>query len=149
MNILLPTDGSPPSAAAIAEVRQRCWPEGSRVRVLSVVQHPTPPPVGEFVMGMADDMDEMLKQEKQRAEKIAGDAASSLEGSGLAVEKTVLEGDPDDTIVEEAERWPADLIVMGTHGYRGFKKLVLGSVAQKVLSHAPCSVEVVRERAAA
>jgi nucleotide-binding universal stress UspA family protein len=59
----------------------------------------------------------------------------------------VREGKASDSIIDEAREWPADLIVMGTHGYTGFQKLVLGSVAQSVVSHAPCSVEVVRDRA--
>jgi len=50
-------------------------------------------------------------------------------------------------IVDEAENWKADLIVVGSHGYTGIKKWLLGSVAQSVVSHAPCSVEVVRHRA--
>jgi nucleotide-binding universal stress UspA family protein len=54
------------------------------------------------------------------------------------------EGDPRSVIVEEAEQWPAELIVLGSHGYTGIKKWLMGSVAQSVVSHAPCSVEVVR-----
>ena len=53
----------------------------------------------------------------------------------------------DSVIVDEAENWKADLIVVGSHGYTGIKKWLLGSVAQSVVSHAPCSVEVVRSRA--
>ena len=49
-------------------------------------------------------------------------------------------------IVDEAKDWPADLIVVGSHGYSGVKRWLLGSVAQSVVSHAPCSVEVVRKR---
>lgn len=50
--------------------------------------------------------------------------------------------------MDEAERWPADLIVIGTHGYTGIKRWLLGSVAQAVVNRAPCSVEVVRKRPA-
>ena len=54
------------------------------------------------------------------------------------------DGDPRTVIVDEAKEWSADLIVMGSHGYTGLKRLLLGSVAHSVVSHAPCSVEVVR-----
>ena len=46
--------------------------------------------------------------------------------------------------VDEATEWPADLIVLGSHGYTGLKRWLLGSVAQSVVAHASCSVEVVR-----
>jgi nucleotide-binding universal stress UspA family protein len=72
-----------------------------------------------------------------------------LEQNGLAIDKSVREGDPRHEIVDEAKRWPADLIVVGSHGYTGWKRWLLGSVAQSVVSHAPCSVEVVRKRSAA
>jgi nucleotide-binding universal stress UspA family protein len=53
-------------------------------------------------------------------------------------------GDARSCIVDEAKEWGADLIVVGSHGYTGLKRLLLGSVAQSVVTHAPCSVEVVR-----
>jgi nucleotide-binding universal stress UspA family protein len=58
----------------------------------------------------------------------------------------VRRGDPRSVILEEAKEWDADLIVVGSHGYTGIKRLLLGSVAQSVVSHAPCSVEVVRQK---
>ena len=56
------------------------------------------------------------------------------------------DGDPRSAIVDEAEEWGADLIVVGSHGYTGLKRWLLGSVAQSVVGHAPCSVEVVRRK---
>jgi nucleotide-binding universal stress UspA family protein len=56
----------------------------------------------------------------------------------------VLPGSPRSAILEEAERWKADLIVVGSHGYGAWQRLVLGSVSQAVVLHAKCSVEVVR-----
>jgi nucleotide-binding universal stress UspA family protein len=51
-------------------------------------------------------------------------------------------------ILDEAEKWKADLIVVGSHGYPAWERLLLGSVSQAVVSHAKCSVEVVRVRTA-
>jgi nucleotide-binding universal stress UspA family protein len=62
----------------------------------------------------------------------------------LAISTEILNGVAKDVIVGEAERWGAELIVMGSHGYRGLKKLWFGSVSQAVALHAPCSVEIVR-----
>ncbi|MBI4469836.1 MAG: universal stress protein, partial [Acidobacteria bacterium] len=68
----------------------------------------------------------------------------SRPGDPLVVETSVLEGHPKHVIAEEAEKWGADLIIMGSHGYRGLKRLWLGSVSHAVAAHAHCSVEIVR-----
>ncbi|MFY9574809.1 MAG: universal stress protein [Blastocatellia bacterium] len=49
-------------------------------------------------------------------------------------------------MIDESNAWDADLIVVGSHGYRGLTKLWLGSVSQAVAAHAKCSVEIVRTR---
>ena len=56
------------------------------------------------------------------------------------------EGDARSVIVDEAQKWSADLVMLGSHGYTGIKRLLLGSVALLVVSHAPCSVEIVRRK---
>jgi len=60
----------------------------------------------------------------------------------------VLVGMPREAILEEAERWQADLIVMGSHGYGAWRGLLLGSVSRAVVTQAKCSVEVVHRRQA-
>jgi nucleotide-binding universal stress UspA family protein len=52
---------------------------------------------------------------------------------------------PQELILKEAADWGADLIVLGSHGRRGFSRFLLGSVSEAVASHAPCSVEVIRQ----
>ncbi|HXI92958.1 MAG TPA: universal stress protein [Blastocatellia bacterium] len=66
----------------------------------------------------------------------------------ITAETVVRPGDARSVIVDEAIEWSADLIVVGSHGYSGIKRWLLGSVAHSVVSHAPCSVHVVRKRAA-
>jgi nucleotide-binding universal stress UspA family protein len=56
----------------------------------------------------------------------------------------VLLGEPRQALMDLAKSWPADLIVMGSHGRRGFEKALLGSVSEAVAMHAPCSVEIIR-----
>jgi nucleotide-binding universal stress UspA family protein len=58
----------------------------------------------------------------------------------------VIFGDPRSVIVDQAEEWSADLIVIGSRGLTSLKRLLLGSVAQSVINHAPCSVAVVRKK---
>jgi nucleotide-binding universal stress UspA family protein len=71
--------------------------------------------------------------------------ASSL-GPALKVTGNILPGSPRSIILEEAERWNVDLIVVGSHGYGTWQRFLLGSVSQAIVSHAKCSVEVVRIR---
>lgn len=67
-------------------------------------------------------------------------AADSVRASGLKAEVALLEGDPSNEIVKRARTGPTDLIVMGTHGLRGFDRWILGSVAARVVERAPCAV---------
>jgi nucleotide-binding universal stress UspA family protein len=69
-----------------------------------------------------------------------------IAGARTEVTAKTLKGDPKIAILEEAERWGADLIVVGTHGYNALERLWLGSVSRAVASHAKCSVEVARRR---
>ena len=59
----------------------------------------------------------------------------------------MIDGSPKQVIVEQAEQWGADLIVVGCHGFGPVKRFLLGSVSQAVAVHAPCSVEIVRAAA--
>src|SRR6266542_527979 len=73
--------------------------------------------------------------------KLAGSLDPSIKITG-----NILLGSPRSVILEEADRWNADLIVIGSHGYGAWQRFLLGSVSQSVVSHAKCSVEVVRRR---
>jgi nucleotide-binding universal stress UspA family protein len=145
MKILLATDGSEYSEAAIDELIGRPFPPGTEVRVVSAVEYHAPitgAPFGvtsEYLAGLAR---ESRKQAHENVER----AAAKLRASApdLEVTTAVLEESPKAAIVEEAERWKPDLIVVGSHGYGAIKRFLLGSVSQAVALHAPCSVEIVR-----
>jgi nucleotide-binding universal stress UspA family protein len=142
MKILLAVDGSPYSDAAVNEVVSRPWPEGSIVRLVAAVQ-PYTPPATEIVMAGAT-MEEVRRQQTTEATQLTSRVADVLRKGGLEIETAIRDGDPRSAIVDEASDWGADLIVMGSHGRTGLKRWLLGSVAGSVVSHAPCSVEVVR-----
>jgi nucleotide-binding universal stress UspA family protein len=147
MNILLAIDGSPPSQAAIDEVAHRPWPTATTVRVLSVIQPYTPPATEIVLAGAA--LQEIRERQATEADRLTKHAGEQLAAPGrLSVETAIREGDPRTEIVDAADEWPADLIVVGSHGRTGLKRLMLGSVAQSVVAHASCSVEVVRRRTA-
>ena len=149
MKILLAIDGSPCSGTAVAEVARRPWPEESQLRVVSVVEPPGAL-TAEPYMGVAGYFEEVERLKKQQAEEVLAQAAKVLRaGAGTAqvgIETEALTGSPKRTIVEEAERWGAELIVVGSHGYHTWERMLLGSVSQSVAAHALCSVEIIRCR---
>jgi nucleotide-binding universal stress UspA family protein len=145
MKILLAVDGSEYSAAAVEAVTTRPWPSGTMVRVLTAIE-PVVPPATELWYDAGGNLDRARQELTTHAEQLTAGVAETLRASGLSAETATLEGDPRSVIVDEAERWSADLVVIGTHGYTGIKRWLLGSVAQAVVSHAPCSVEVVRKK---
>ena len=148
MKILLPVDSSPYSAEAVQAVTERPWPAGTTVRVLSAVENVGAPAMGPVMFDAGGSLEQLQKQRTMEANELTKNVADTVAASGLATETVVHDGDPRSVIVDEAEDWKADLIVVGSHGYTGIKKWLLGSVAQSVVRHAPCSVEVVRSRAA-
>jgi nucleotide-binding universal stress UspA family protein len=103
------------------------------------------PPATEVVLASAT-LEEIRQREKQDAEQLTRQARERIAAPGLSVETATSEGDPRTAIVDAADEWQADLIVVGSHGRTGLKRLVMGSVAQAVVAHAHCSVEVVRRR---
>ena len=144
MRILLAIDGSPWSDVAVQEVARRPWPEGSTVKVLTTFEMPVPPtPEGWAIpANFYDEMDVALRKQ---ARNIVDRAVQTLKSNKTFVaDASLLPGPPSTVILEEAEAWRADLIVLGSHGYSAWKRFLLGSVSQAVVSHAKCSVEVVR-----
>lgn len=149
MKILVATDGSEFSELAITEVANRPWPEGSEIRVMSVIEPPLLPSTDTWAMpeGFYEDMASAAENDAKSALNKAAEMLKAGETRGFAVTTTLVKGHPRQAILEEAEAWGADLIVVGSHGYRGLTRLLLGSVAQAVAAHARCSVEIVRKRA--
>lgn len=149
MKILLATDGSEFGEEAVREVARRPWPAGSEVRVAYVVET-TPQPAPEMWAGSYEDYSGELNQWKRaqgrRALETAMRILDAREDKALKVTAETLTGQPKRLIPEEAEGWGADLVVVGSHGYGFWDRLLLGSVSQAVASHAPCSVEIVRRR---
>lgn len=144
MKILLAIDGSSCSDAAVREVARRPWPEGSMVKVLTAFELPTPPtPEGWAIP--ANYFEEMDVALRKQAQGVIDQALQKLKANkSFTTDATLLPGPPRVVIHDEAEDWGADLIVVGSHGYGAWKRFLLGSVSQAVVSHAKCSVEVVR-----
>jgi len=146
MKILLAVDGSPCSDAAVEEVGRRPWPEGSSVKVLSTFELPTPPTPEAWALPINyfNEMDVALRKQAQTIVERALEKLKSNRNKTITIDGQFLPGPPRTVILDEAEDWGADLIVVGSHGYRAWERFLLGSVSQSVVSHAKCSVEVVR-----
>src|SRR5215470_14024124 len=145
MKILLGIDGSPFSDNAVEEVANRPWPPHSEVKVLQVSERPLIPATEPWALP-DNYFEEMDRAASEHARATVAKAMATLKKSGVTVTSEVVDGYPQHVIVDEAEKWGADLIVVGSHGYRGLTRLLLGSVSQAVASHAHCSVEIVRRK---
>jgi nucleotide-binding universal stress UspA family protein len=89
-----------------------------------------------------------LKAERRaRLEAVLAAAATSLRTRLPVIEAVVLAGKTADMIVRDVEHRGADLVVLGSRGLGGVRRLLLGSVSESVLTHAACSVLIVRPRA--
>ena len=145
MKILIAVDGSECGDVAVEEVANRPWPAASALRIISVAET-LPLEELELPPRYREDIE---RAARRRAETIVERAIARLRESDarfLPISSTVVIDSPKDAIVEEAERWGADLIIVGSHGYRGPERALLGSVSQAVATQANCSVEIARRR---
>lgn len=148
MRVLLAVDGSPYSDAAVDEVATRAWPADSEIRVITAYELPLAPAPETWALP-PDYFDKLDRAAREHAETVEHSVvlklAKALDPS-IKVTGNILPGAPRSIILEETERWKADLVVVGSHGYGVWHRFLLGSVSQAVVSHAKCSVEVVRSR---
>ena len=124
--MLLATDGSQTSMVAAQALVGRPWPTESEFRIVSV-EEPW-----------------AIKSSRLEPQEAVTSAEQVLTGAGLKATGAVLSGKARDVVLEEARKWDADLIVVGSHGRRGIKRFLLGSVSEAVAMNAHCSVVVVR-----
>lgn len=145
MKILMATDGSKFSKAAI-ERGCEVIGNGENVSVKIISSVATPYIAAEpFAVsaGYYREMEgELMKDAKKNVEEAEAQIREFLPQADVKTQ--VFVGPPEQTIVEEAENWGADLIIVGSHGYGFWSRALLGSVSNAVLNHAPCSVLVVR-----
>jgi nucleotide-binding universal stress UspA family protein len=138
MKILVAIDDSKFSEAAIQAVIARHKLPGLEVRVLHAAEPPT--------LLTAPEMAEYIppRESAEEAKALVAKAAGVLGSAGVNVTTGVVQGDPKSVILEDAKSWGPDLIVLGSHGRRGLKRFLVGSVSIAVLRHAHCSAEIVR-----
>ncbi len=133
--ILIATDGSRYSRIAAERAIDFARSYGGELRVVSVVDVPS-----EFYAEAPNAVDEMIS----KAKGYVRDIRLQAETEGIKAESFVGEGDAYQIITDLAKKEGVNIIVMSSHGRTGLKRLLMGSVAEKVIGHAPCPVLVVR-----
>jgi len=148
MKILLATDGSDYSKAAVNSVAERPWPQGSEVKIISAMEIPYAPTTEAWVLpdSYYSELERVAREQAEAAVKDAVERIESGKASGIEIITKIISGSAGEVILDEAERWNADLIVLGSHGYSGWQRFLLGSVSHAVATHAHCSVEIVRQK---
>ncbi len=140
MNILLATDGSNSSNAAVENIAKLFHPLNNEVRVLTVVEPITTAMMPQMSRGYYPELEDQKREAKGLVERTANVFAAK----GFKVSTSVLTGNAKAVILDEAAGWHADLIVVGSHGHKGIGRFLLGGVSEAVARHAACSVEIVR-----
>ncbi len=140
MKVLVAYDGSKCADAALDDLKMAGLPSDTQIEVLSVVESWLPPPSGLEILEHADRDQEYLALARRGEIRLV-----SME-QGWDVKSEAGAGAPASVIIEKADEWGADLIVVGSHGHTALGRFFFGSVSQKVLSEARRSVRVARGR---
>jgi nucleotide-binding universal stress UspA family protein len=140
-HIILPIDGSDFSLQAVDLAASLAKEQGSSCTVLTVVDIV---PAAALAAATPDLVNAWLKTLDEQAHVAVNEAVDRMRAAGIEANAEVAKGSPADAIVEMAKRQAGDLIVMGSHGRSGLRRLFLGSVAESVLRSAPMPVLIVR-----
>ena len=145
--ILVPTDFSPPSDAALEYARMLAAQFGSTLRILHLIEDPNE---SDFVAdGFAPSTEEIRNTLVEHGRKRLDHLMTLVDRSRYHAHADALLGTPAATIIDYAGATGTSLIVMGTHGRTGLAHLLMGSVAEQVVRTAPCPVLTVRQVATA
>src|SRR5690242_13109984 len=148
MKILLATDGTKQGESAVEMLGHFALSDADEVKVVSVVDMAVPIAIDVYGGYLPDttDLERVARENATRVMEAAVARCSETAGAAT-VTGEVLYGSPERRIVETSEHMAADLIILGSHGYNRWERLLLGSVSNSVLHHAPCSVLIVRSPA--
>ena len=140
--LLVPVDGSPTATRGLDEAIRVAKLSGGGIRVLHVLD-----PV-QFASGLEYCTADVVAVLQEASAAIVRDASARVAASGVPVEAEVSDmsiGTVADVVVAQARQWGADLIVIGTHGRRGARRLMIGSDAERIARMAPVPVLLVRD----
>jgi nucleotide-binding universal stress UspA family protein len=143
MKVLATTDGSDCSREALDQLGRIVAPATTEVLLLTAYPGPS-----SAIWSLAGppylDLTEYAREVREEAARIVQEGERRLTAQGFGVRTLLVEGDPAAAILDAAARERVDLIVVGSHGRTGLARFLLGSVSSRVVSHAACSVLVVK-----
>jgi len=148
MKIILATEGSSHSKAMVKQFAGRTFAPNTKVRIISAYEK-SYYMLNNAPMGVITEYyDTADKYSQKLAENAVENAVTTLRkvNPKLSISTAVIEGSPKSVILDEAEKFGADLIVVGSHGHGAVAGFLMGSVSHSVALHAKCSVEIVRNR---
>jgi len=144
MNILLACDQESFNDAIAEFVIKYPWPANSIFHIVNVI-----PSIYDYAYASAvpDLMMQLREDAKSEASIRVRKMALKLRDHFHTdnVKESILQGNPAEMLLETAESWPADLVILGSHARTGLNRLLMGSVSSAVLEHAPCSAIIIRE----
>ncbi len=143
-HILVPTDGSATANAGLREACKLAKEQGAELRVLHVVDEALA--ISPELYGGAYDL--IFEGLRKAGASILASAESLAQKEGLTVKTQLVEamGVPaGECIIRAAKEWPADIIVCGTHGRRGVRRIVMGSDAEYIVRHTPVPILLIRQ----
>lgn len=149
MKVILAIDGSDFSRTAIAKFSGFiAAPANTEIKLICVVEKPAPMVTEPFAVS-SEYYHSVEAAHLKEAEGFVAEAVEQLRklltAADIKITTRTLLGDPDKEIIEIAREWNADLIVVGSHGRGFWERMLLGSVSDSIVHHAPCSVLVVRK----
>ncbi len=141
--ILVPVDGSATAALGVAEAVKFAKNQDANVHLIHIVNELIMMGSNDAAFGLPD----LVESLRQNGKMILRDAEALVSGAGIEVDSILIEAMGDQAghfIVQQAKEWNADLIVMGTHGRRGIRRIIMGSDAEFVLRNTPVPVLLIR-----
>jgi nucleotide-binding universal stress UspA family protein len=152
MKLILATDGSPDSQAAVNFLKAMGLPDSSHITILHVVKKHVYETEQALTADSKDEAkfaklaEEFLEARGRQGAKLLEQTRKALSSHDLQIQERLVFGKPADEILKAARYVRADLIVMGSRGSTGVKRVFLGSVSNKVVHSAGCSVAVIRNK---
>jgi len=139
MNILVAISDEYFAQAILCFMKSRQWGHKDTVRLVHVLEPSDQLPVRRLQLSPLDDY-------CREQFKLVEDAAFEVKKCwpSLTIQKSIIPGKADEMIMRTAEEWPADLIIMGSHGREGLERLLLGSVSLAVTAGSTCSIVIVK-----
>lgn len=143
--ILVPIDGSEAAELGLQEAIALAKNQAAKIRLLHVVN--------ELIMTLPEayvDFDRVIDALRRNGKTILANGEATVRSAGVQVDTMLVEGMGNaagDQIIQHAKEWGAELIVCGTHGRRGIRRIVLGSDAEHIVRYTPVPILLVRSGA--